>query len=297
MNQISSSFSSSTAMGAGFCNGLVSQLDALGWHKLQFMSEDLSQLHLQLCDSAGRQHLLKLQLPPSFPLTPPTVTIDLPEPVAPAWGPHYTLSQLVNHMDMLLDKYQALWDALQDIDEHCIVLEPTGVVSYSCCYRRIALGGHASVLMTLLPHAANALPNCTLLGAGTAVGHQLQQRWFADSARLWDDRKLPRNNLEAILQLTLPRQHAAASQSQMDDDVVSADCAICYAYHLPDCNRPNEPGDVPTVTCSAPNCNRPFHKQCLVEWLQSLTNSSRCFDTLFGECPYCSKTVSVRLSD
>lgn len=48
-----------------------------------------------------------------------------------------------------------------------------------------------------------------------------------DNRGLWQEGRLLRLNLEAVLELQLPQRQGA------DAEDVSADCAICYAYRLP----------------------------------------------------------------
>jgi hypothetical protein len=53
-------------------------------------------------------------------------------------------------------------------------------------------------------------------------------------------------------------------------------------------------GSCPDCHCPGQSCARPFHSRCLLEWLQALPDSTRCFDTLFGACPFCGTAISVK---
>ena len=66
----------------------------------------------------------------------------------------------------------------------------------------------------------------------------------------------------------------------------SVECAVCYMYDLDGC--------VPEIACDG--CSKPFHKACLYEWLSALPSTRQSFNRLFGECPYCSRPVTVEAS-
>lgn len=55
-------------------------------------------------------------------------------------------------------------------------------------------------------------------------------------------------------------------------------------------------GEAPDVSCDNPQCSKPFHRSCLVEWLNSDTATRQSFSTLFGTCPYCSAPITVKVS-
>ncbi|EPQ19159.1 E3 ubiquitin-protein ligase FANCL, partial [Myotis brandtii] len=68
----------------------------------------------------------------------------------------------------------------------------------------------------------------------------------------------------------------------------SMDCGICYAYQLD--------GAIPDQVCDYSQCGQPFHQICLYEWLRGLQTSRQSFNILFGECPYCSKPITLKMS-
>lgn len=90
---------------------------------------------------------------------------------------------------------------------------------------------------------------------------------------------------------------ALPSKVTADEEDIGAECSICYAFYLPGPSggADSSGGSIPEESCSAPRCGRLFHKQCLVEWLQSDASSTRAFNTLFGQCPFCTNTISIKL--
>ena len=55
--------------------------------------------------------------------------------------------------------------------------------------------------------------------------------------------------------------------------------------------------ELPDRVCDNAKCARPFHRPCLSEWLRSAPNSRQSFNTVFGECPYCSTAISVSITE
>ncbi|GAB4817921.1 hypothetical protein N2152v2_004967 [Parachlorella kessleri] len=252
---------------AEFFRTLKTELDALGWWRISALSDDLSSFSLAVQDRRGRSHQATIALPPSYPDAPPTVAADLPAAFTPRWGPGTaTLCQLAAQLEATLEGFQWLWDSLDDVDERAwVILDPT---------------------------KPGAFPECRFMGAEAAVAplrqklHQNRGRWQAD--------RLLRENLEAILEQALPSREAGAEAGQQED--ISAECAICYAYRLlqPDAEAGAE-GEAPDINCSNASCAKPFHRQCLVEWLNADTATRSSFNTLFGACPYCSDPITVRV--
>ncbi len=115
----------------------------------------------------------------------------------------------------------------------------------------------------------------------------------------WDDQIGIRTNLERCFDLTLP------SPINRDEnlDFVN-ECGICYSHHLLDVDDHEDHnhagpshGDstYPNISCSNKNCERKYHKTCLLEWLQSLPNAKVSFDRIHGTCMYCCEPISVKI--
>ena len=89
------------------------------------------------------------------------------------------------------------------------------------------------------------------------------------------------DNLEFILGM------AFMSPAEVDVETFSVECGICYTYKLD--------GKIPEKVCDDRRCGRPFHQSCLIEWIRALPETRQSFDMLFGECPYCSTPLNVKL--
>lgn len=188
----------------------------------------------------------------------------------------------------LLSRFQAFWDVMDDFDAHTAVLEPAPPAKppRALPVRRLALGKHCSAQITVLPDAPRGVCECRFMGADASV-LPLHNRL---SARLgeWRVERLPRENLQAVLELTFPQPVVALPSGDARREDLSVECGICYAYRT-------EAGALPDRNCENASCGRPFHRWCLTEWLRSVTSTRVSFSTLFGACPYCSHPLSVAL--
>ncbi|KAJ6667071.1 hypothetical protein lerEdw1_019075 [Lerista edwardsae] len=99
---------------------------------------------------------------------------------------------------------------------------------------------------------------------------------------LWDPEISLLSNLKEVLEIDFPSREAL-KQSDF-----SMDCGICYAYRLE--------GAIPDQVCDDPHCGQPFHQACLFEWLRGLPSSRQSFNVIFGECPYCNKQITLKMS-
>lgn len=269
---------------AGYYELLIEELDAVGWDTLTSVSPGLDALELSVDDAAGRVHTLGLRVPADYPRAPPVAHVALPVPFALHWpdavgAPQAggLLRSAIAQFREALVPHQALWDQLDEIDELVWVLEPK-VPTRDLVKRRVAIGSHCSMQMTLHSAAPAALPELQFFGADRVIAPL--RRALNANLSLWRQSRSVRLNLEAVLQLSFPAPQLAATAGAEE---YSVECAICYGYHLD--------GDVPECACDS--CAKPFHRACLCEWLRALPTTQTSFGRLFGECPYCSKPIAV----
>lgn len=117
-----------------------------------------------------------------------------------------------------------------------------------------------------------------------------------------DARKLPRENLEALLGLTFPPPRtttptAITTPAEGDGDgggaaaAVRGECGVCYAYRLTPSGAAGTTGaagaaateegggsaesTTPTVACDNPRCGRIYHPKCLRGWLATLPGATQ----------------------
>lgn len=115
----------------------------------------------------------------------------------------------------------------------------------------------------------------------------------------------PYTNLKRLLGQELVPKAGADGKSQ--DTQSDIECGICYAYKI---LHPKHSHQVPDAVCANYQCNRGFHPYCLYEvwitiqqklvttrthhtallqWLRSNPTTTRSFNVLFGNCPYCNE--------
>ncbi|XP_006817054.1 E3 ubiquitin-protein ligase FANCL-like [Saccoglossus kowalevskii] len=189
-----------------------------------------------------------------------------------------TLQDIYHQFSQELEKYQDYFDIIDEIDGKTWVLEPENP-SYASTLRRIALGSSSSLQIDIDPFHPRVLPECRFLGADHVV-NPLRDKLNANLER-WDPLQSALMNLHNIIQIEFP------SPSKIQKQDFSMECGICYSYRLET--------TIPDKVCEDPRCGQPFHQTCLYEWLRALPSSRQSFNTIFGECPYCSKPITVKM--
>ena len=224
----------------------------------------------------------------------------LSEDVASLSSPSYGLVNLYQQYRKMLATYQALWDDLDEIDRSAWVLEPSLPANRSIAERRIAMKPGLSLALTFDPERSRAPPLGARLVGSSVDAVALRERVAAivdgatttssmDDEAGWDESRSIKANLEACLGFVLP-----SPETTEKADYVS-ECGICYAHRLPAENGSDGDGAIPDAMCGNPSCARSYHETCLFEWLHSLPDARVSFDRVFGTCPYCSESLSVRV--
>ncbi|XP_043459374.1 E3 ubiquitin-protein ligase FANCL isoform X3 [Prionailurus bengalensis] len=303
-----------------FYSSLIEEIGILGWDKLVFVDTCLSTIKLKAEDASGRKHLITLKLKAKYPAESPDCFVDFPVPFSVSWTPQvtdqpqrgvriavlpitvplsaglvvypchcswnfqiwYDTSSLISIYGQFLaalESLKAFWDATDEIDEKTWVLEPEKPTR-SATARRIALGNNASIHIEVDPKHPTMLPECCFLGADHVVkplGIKLSR-----NIHLWDPENSLLQNLKDVLEIDFP------ARTNLEKSDFSMDCGICYSYQLD--------GAIPDQVCDNPQCAQPFHQICLYEWLRGLLTSRQSFNIIFGECPYCSKPITLKMS-
>lgn len=312
---------------------VLSEVEALGWARVASVDTTLRRIELRANDEAGRPHSLAVSLPLDYPASAPTCSVSLPGDCtfssaaatnaaasggkrkrgADSSATRGALVALVRAFEARLATHQDLWDVLDDIDAHYLVIQPAHPTRGES-YRRVAIGRHCSMHLKLDPADPCAPCDVTFLGGESVVGPLRRRLRIALDAGAWVRpargaargvrAETLRRNLAAILKTTFPGPSKAAAQS----DDVSVECGICYAYQLHPASATGAAATaataataaeeaaaacVPDFACQNARCGRPFHRACLQLWLQALPSTRRSFDTMFGKCPYCSSALSL----
>jgi len=268
-------------MPAKYYSQLIEDLDTLGWDNLTYVDKSLNEVHVSVSDRNNRKHSLKIKFPQEYPDIAPTISADLPCQTEFHFSKTKGLMGVLLQYEKYLNMFQALWDELDQVDQEMWVLEPEQPLR-SDVTRRIALGKGSSLTFTVNPSFPNVKPDYQLLGSDRVIG-PLQEN-LSTSFDLWDERKSIVDNWKKILGIEIPTR----SNSKKED--IQGECGICYNYKLED-------NKIPDRTCEDLRCQQQFHATCLYEWLRVLPTGQRSFNTIYGECPYCSKPISCKAPD
>ncbi|CAN7995038.1 unnamed protein product, partial [Ixodes hexagonus] len=254
---------------------ILADLGHCGWHNLEHLSTAGDEVQLSYVDGGGRKHLLKVHLGPEFPVEAPSYDADLPVAFEFQWHKGQTLAAVFEAFACRVDRLGPFWEAVQDLDAHCWVLDPP-CPRAGDTYRRVALGKNVSAMVVVDPDAPRSLPRLEFTGPDAEVN--LHEKAIRDNADRWDPTESISANLSAVLGFQVPSRENTASED------VDCTCGICYAFLL---DRA-----VPDKLCQNSRCSRPFHHSCLSEasrWMRSLPTVRQNFNMFFGECPYCSE--------
>nr|XP_030863901.2 E3 ubiquitin-protein ligase FANCL isoform X12 [Gorilla gorilla gorilla] len=239
-----------------FYSSLIEEIGTLGWDKLVYADTCFSTIKLKAEDASGREHLITLKLKAKS-----------------------SLISIYSQFLAAIESLKAFWDVMDEIDEKTWVLEPEKPPR-SAAARRIALGNNVSINIEVDPRHPTMLPECFFLGADHVVkplGIKLSR-----NIHLWDPENSVLQNLKDVLEIDFP------ARAILEKSDFTMDCGICYAYQLD--------GTIPDQVCDNSQCGQPFHQICLYEWLRGLLTSRQSFNIIFGECPYCSKPITLKMS-
>ncbi|KAF9126808.1 hypothetical protein BGW39_006342 [Mortierella sp. 14UC] len=218
---------------------VMEQLDALGWDKVTHMEKDLSQVQIELCDASQRKHLMTARFPWSYPTVPLTIApLEIPEcgddQLAAQRGLNVGgisskqgagLEAAIRQAEGQLALFREFWDVMQDFDERTWVIDPEKPTRADKM-RRCALGNHCSIQITVHPLAPRSMPETRLFGPSASI--EPMRTKLYENAGLWDTDKLPRENLEVLLEL----EGGFPSPISTSKDDINVGCGICYSFRF-----------------------------------------------------------------
>ncbi|KAI7727356.1 hypothetical protein M8C21_003502, partial [Ambrosia artemisiifolia] len=231
-------------------------IEEIGWEHLLKLAEDLS-------DKKERVHVLEILLDKSYPNCPPSVSADVPYLFDLEWSRNSRLNDVVKQFRQHLEKLQQFWSAVEDIDQSLWVSD-SAQLHRATSFRHINIGNDCSIMLHIRANEPRSLP-------------ESKDKLFAE-------------NLANLLDFQLPGPPGVEKNDQQ------LDCGICYSQFLPvDDELGPKSGGTTDYVCENTTCSKAFHSVCLGDWLRSITTTRQSFDVLFGNCPYCSQPVAVKI--
>ncbi|KAF9939158.1 hypothetical protein BGZ65_011309 [Modicella reniformis] len=247
-----------------YWKNITEQLDTLGWDKSAHLSEDLSRVQIELYDASKRKHDLTVSFPPGYPAVPLIVEpLEVPEcdagqrslsqqvaAEALLLKNNPRLEAVIQQAEKQLEFFNEFWDVMQDIGENTWVIDPENPTRADRM-RRCALGNHCSIQITIDPLSPRSIPDMRLFGPIASI-EPMRTKLHQNAGR-WDESKLPRKNLEVLLELP----DGFPSPVSVTKDEMNIECGICYSFRFE--------GQIPDQLCSHSKCQQPFHRVCLYE--------------------------------
>ena len=286
---------------------LISELDSIGWEHFVSVNQRLDVIKLKTADSRGFEHQFEVHISPHYPFQAPGLTVDLPVRIQLSADSEmereedvFSFVHILNSVQIEINKYVDLFTVLRDLDEHTKILEPSST-SFGIVSRRLAVSRTCSIKLTLDPLQLRELCQVTYMGPQEEV--MTLRHNFGKNVTKWSPSDLVRVNLQNLLETTF------IEPSTVDDLSYLNECGICYSYQLLGVGGATAPTTTtahyhpseslpemitPEQMCLNRKCGRLFHTACLISWLQAVPTNKTSFGTLFGSCPYCSESISVR---
>ncbi|KAI9319045.1 WD-repeat region-domain-containing protein [Dichotomocladium elegans] len=227
---------------------LMNELMTIGFEKIRAINDAMDGIDFALTDNKGRTHdNIHASIPPGYPLVPAKFTVHLPEQIPSS---STRLTDALNTCQMIINKYQILFDCLDELDAYTRVLDPDKP-TYKDTWRRIALFNHCSLQIELQTgRPKDALKTVRFFGndKNTKV---LREKWQQSK---WDPEKTPYQNITHIFgDALVPKTQGAHMDKNAAGRSVDIECGICYTY-----------------------------------------NTTRSFNVLFGNCPYCNEKITIK---
>ncbi|XP_015184525.1 PREDICTED: E3 ubiquitin-protein ligase FANCL isoform X2 [Polistes dominula] len=218
------------------------------------------------------------------------ISNDLPE--ISAFGSFHekisSLTVITNKFKQQVERFDALWKVLSEIDKNCYVLDP--IPARPChLFRRIYLSQSLSMLITIDPLNPTSPPNLKFLGSDVDV--QRQKDIISKNMCVWNSEKNILQNLLILLDIS-----EFPSQKKQDDSVddqncmfTNEECCICFSLE-------SDTEQFPNKICDNIKCRKHFHTKCLLQWLQAVAGNQVAFDHLHGSCPHCEENISCPIN-
>ncbi|KAL4376979.1 hypothetical protein GQ457_02G015570 [Hibiscus cannabinus] len=227
------------------------------------------------------------------------------------WSVNSRLKNLVHQFEEHLEKLQGFWSTLEEIDRSLQIVDSKHA-SRAIVSRQIQVGNDCFMILSININDPRSLPECRFMGSSNVV-NSLRKTWKRNVDRWVRDNAFS-ENLERLLNTQLPRPADEEKNNHLDE------CGICYAQYLPigsalhaldvseqlfadltlKCHVGDEhgpkTGNATDYTCENNSCSKAFHSMCLVDWLRSITTTRQSFNVLFGNCPYCSEPIAVKIN-
>ncbi|XP_031384766.1 E3 ubiquitin-protein ligase FANCL isoform X2 [Punica granatum] len=273
---------------SSFHDKLYSEIEEVGWDHLVRLGDDVTFLSFRTLDKSGRVHVVEVRFDDALGCAP-TISADIPYLPNIKWSANLRLKDVLVQFEKHLEKLQEFWSILDEIDRSLWIVGPKSP-SRASGNRQVNLGNDCTLLVSISAHDPRSLPECRFLGPNSCIS-AMKLIWSRNS-RKWTKGKSFADNLTCMLEFQLPK---APDIVQTNDEV---ECGICYAQYLPlgdELEAKRECGI--DYRCDNANCSRGFHSICLVEWLRSISTTRQSFDVLFGNCPYCSEAIAVKLNN
>ncbi|KAJ8882456.1 hypothetical protein PR048_014264 [Dryococelus australis] len=192
-----------------------------------------------------------------------------------------SLADLFNAFEETVLALSDFWDVVDEMDQKCWVILPEQP-KWSDTFRRIALGQHVSLVVTLDPSCIQKVPELNFFGPEQVVKHLVST--MQENIARWPERQSFVDSLQILLGIDVfpsnPEEESSSSTADME-------CMICCSVLLA--------GETPMEACTN-RCGAVYHTSCISQWLVVIASGSDSSGTIQGKCPSCNVGI-LRVSN
>jgi len=190
---------------------------------------------------------------------------------------------MIREFKIFTSQFQEFRECLADIDKNCWVLDRGRL------YRRIALTKDICIHMKVDPDRPRGILKSIHFLGPDDLTPDIKNK-YDDGVSKWNGSRLPRENLELILDAKFPEK----PKRKQSTHAFESECPICFDYHY-DCSQQSqlhEEPETPSIVCK--QCQAHFHHTCLLEWFMNLEKVKvQSFAEVQGPCPHCKSKMSI----
>ncbi|XP_063242792.1 E3 ubiquitin-protein ligase FANCL-like [Bacillus rossius redtenbacheri] len=280
-------FRSGDRMPVEFYEKLINSLSCINEKNIRSISTNMDKIELTTRDVTRNchEHVLVIQYNIAEPNSPPCVHAELPASEMRKLETGKD-KDVITIFDTFKDTVRALsdfWDVMDEIDKKCWVILPEEP-KLSDTFRRIALGQHVSLEVSLDPSCVQKVPDLNFFGPEQVVEQLVDT--MQRNIPLWPEGQSFVDSLQFLLGGDVFPSNPE-KEAQSGDGAMDMECMICCSVLLG--------VETPTEVCGN-NCGAVYHTACISQWLMAIASCNDSAMSVKGKCPSCNVGI-VKISN
>lgn len=146
---------------------VIQEIYDIGWERVLEINQNFTHIVCSIMDTGGRTHAVEIDLPLNYPSTAPKIQMNLPIPIEMEWSSTFHLVDCLIHIEKICNRLQPYLDAVDELNAHCWIIEPSVLPSYHITSRRIVIDQESSLVLQIRwdrPHDVILFESSCFLG-------------------------------------------------------------------------------------------------------------------------------------